>query len=152
MTHINELRRRAAIVALVLTLGLFAAACGGGTPSVADELPPAESLPELEFGRGELPITVPSNWPMPEQHTIAGTMIDGSRTLTEVVYTAGGELLSVVASYERALPEAGYEFETIKESDTRYRISFEGNGIKGELALAPAGHQVTTATLTFVYA
>lgn len=147
---------RTGLVATVIAIALVLAACGGDstdtTVSAADELPPADSLPELEFGNGELPITVPSNWPMPEQHKVAGTMIDGTRTLTEVVYTAGGEVLSVVASYERALPEAGYEYDTVKDGDTKYTIAFSGNGIEGELLLQAAGSNVTAATLTFTYA
>lgn len=145
-------KTRPTLIAIVLAVTLVLAACGGeSTPDVSDELPPVESLPELEFGRGELPITVPSNWPMPQEHKIAGTMIDGTRALTEVVFTANGAVLSVVASYERALPEAGYTYETTKNSDNKYTIEYEGNGIEGDLVLQAASSGVTAATMTFVY-
>lgn len=148
-----KIKTRAGLIATVLAAALTLAACGGdSTPDVSDDLPPAESLPELEFGRGELPVTVPSNWPMPQQHKIAGTMIDGTRALTEMVFTASGEILSVVASYERALPEAGYTYETTKNSETKYTITYEGNGIEGDLVLQAAAPGVTAATMTFVYA
>lgn len=138
------------IVAIVMAIAVLVVACGGSNSSDSD-LPPADSLPDLEFGRGEMPITVPENWPMPSQHSIGATMIDGTRVLTEVAYTAGGNVDAVIAFYESALPDAGYEIDTTKVSDTESDIAFEGNGIEGNLVLKQLAPSVTGATLRFTY-
>ena len=140
---------RKVIVAVVMALAVLVAACSGSGSS--GDLPPADSLPDLEFGRGEMPITVPDNWPMPAQHSIGATMIDGTRVLTEVSYTAGGTAEAVTNFYESALPGADYEFETTKVTDTENDIAFSGNGIEGNLILKQLAPNVTGATLRFTY-
>lgn len=144
--------RRFAVAAIALVLSVVLAACSDGEATETTQtIPPADELPELEFGRGELPITVPANWPMPEQHAIAGTMINGAETLTEVVYTAQGNLDEILEFYESELPAADYEFTTSTTEHSRYYVDFSGNGIEGQLVLAPASGTITGATLQFVY-
>lgn len=138
------------IVAAVMAIAVLVSACGGSSDASGD-LPPADSLPDLEFGRGELPVTVPENWPMPAQHSIGATMIDGTRVLTEVTYTAGGTADAVASFYESALPGADYEFETTEVSETEFDIEFSGNGIEGNLLLKQLAPNVTGATLRFTY-
>jgi hypothetical protein len=137
------------IAAIVMAVAVFASACGGS--SSAGDLPPADSLPDLEFGRGEMPITVPENWPMPSQYSIGATMSDGTRVLTEVSYTTGGNIEPMVQFYEAALPDADYEIETTKLSEAETDIAFEGNGIEGNLILKQLAPGVTGATLRFTY-
>jgi hypothetical protein len=137
------------IVAVVMAIAVLAAACGGSDSSGG--LPPADSLPDLEFGRGEMPITVPDNWPMPSQYSIGATMIDGTRTLTEVSYTASGNVEPMIVFYESALPDADYDIETTIVSETESDIAFEGNGIDGNLILKQIAPGITGATLRFTY-
>ncbi len=138
------------IVVVAMAIAILAVACGG-SDSPSAELPPAESLPDLEFGRGEMPVTVPASWPMPSQYSIGATMIDGTRVLTEVSYTVGGDVDAVVAYYEAALPNAGYEIETTTISEFESDIAFEGSGIEGNLLLKQLAPSVTGATLRFTY-
>ena len=148
---------RRLIIAVAMTVALLGAGCTSEsadttTTTAAFVLPPADSLPDLEFGRGELPITVPPSWPLPPQHSIAATMIDGARTLTEVVYTMGGTVDEMVDFYDTSLASAGYEAEFVADSDTQTTVTFSGNGIEGELVIKGLGPGVSGATLRFTYA
>ena len=145
------------IIAVAMAIALLGSACTSGTAdttttTAAFVLPPADSLPDLEFGRGELPITVPPSWPLPDQHSIAATMIDGTRTLTEVVYTMGGTMAEMVDFYEAALAAAGYEAQFAADSDTQTTVTFSGTGIEGELVIKGLAPGVSGATLRFTYA
>jgi hypothetical protein len=96
--------KRNAFLALAIATALVASACSGSesegsmtAPTTASATTPTvESLPmdlpDLEFGKGEMPITVPSNFPMPQQTLISTTMIDGTRELTEVVFNISGNI------------------------------------------------------------
>jgi hypothetical protein len=145
----STLTSKKIMVALVMGLAVIISACGGSNSS--GDLPPADSLPDLEFGRGEMPITVPDNWPMPSQYSIGATMIDGTRVITEVSYTASGNVEPMIVFYESALPDADYDTETTKISDHESDIAFEGNGIDGDLILKQIAPGVTGATLRFTY-
>ena len=71
---------RKTVVALAVAAALVGSACSdsntdSSTTSTTTEPTPTTAtlpthLPDLEFGKGALPITVPANFPIPEQSTI----------------------------------------------------------------------------------
>jgi len=135
------------LTVLTVMVAVLAASCSSGS-----SLPPADELPELEFGSGELPITVPEDFPFPERSVIQGTMIDGTRTLTEVVFTVGEAFAATVAFYELSLPDGGYEITGTDTQGVRTVISFVGHGIDGTVTIAAAGPGLSEGFLVFVYA
>ena len=152
---------RKAVVVLAVAAALVASACSdsdaeSSTTSTTTEPAPTtvtlpKDLPDLEFGKGVLPITVPANFPIPVQTTISTTMIDGSRELTEVVMNIGGNIHDVKAFFTVNLPR--FDYEVTKEADTTNQttVFFVGNGIDGNIRLKVIGESVTTGTLSFVY-
>jgi hypothetical protein len=154
MEHLVTTRK--AVVALAVATVLVVSACSGSDTESTTSVPtptteaPQRDLPDLEFGSGVMPFTVPSNFPVPVQSKIATTMIDGSRELTEVVFNIGGHIVDVKAFYTTNLPRLGYEITDVADGTNRSTLSFIGNGIDGELRLTVVGETVTTGTLVFV--
>ena len=134
-------------VLIAVAFALVASACGSGS-----SLPPADELPELEFGQGEMPVTVPEGFPLPDGTTIGSTMIDGSRVRTEVVMIFPANSPDVVKFYEKELPEAGYEVTEQRVESTSTHFDFNGHGIDGTMTIRTAGLGLTEGFLVFVYA
>ena len=153
---------RKTVVALAVAAALVVSACSdsdtdSSTTSTTTEPTPTTAtlptdLPDLEFGKGVLPITVPANFPIPEQSTISTTMIDGSRELTEVIMNIGGNIHDVKAFFTVNLPRFGYEITEEADTTNQTTVFFVGNGIDGQIALKVIGESVTNGTLVFVYA
>ncbi len=145
---------RRLLIALVVVVAVVAAACTGTT---SDDLTTTTGgstttfeLPELEFGRGVMPASVPLSWPMPDRSVIGATMIDGTRGLTEVVATYPADVSAVVDYYTQNLPVLGYEVTNSEGSDAEWRLEFSGEGLSGEVILEVGGSGVTTGTLRFI--
>jgi hypothetical protein len=163
-TREHLVNKRKAFLALAIAAAVVVSACSGSEsegsttePTTAsDTTPTVESLPtdlpDLEFGKGEMPITVPSNFPMPQQTLISTTMIDGTRELTEVVFNIAGNIHDVKEFFTVNLPRFGYEITDVADRTNETTVSFIGNGIDGEVALKVVGGDVTTGILVFVYA
>lgn len=146
------MKLRSVAIAIALSVSIIVSACSGAVDDSSPSTEPLpQDLPELEFGSGVLPITVPSNFPMPEPSAITTTMIDGSRELTEVAFNAGGGLDEVKTFYATNLPELGYDVLAVSDEGGIATINFVGHGIDGAVTLKVAGQGVTTGTLTFVY-
>jgi hypothetical protein len=149
---------RKGVAALAVAAALVLSACSGSNDettatqaaTTTEALP--TDLPPLEFGKGVMPITVPSNFPMPEQSRISTTMIDGSRELTEVVFNVGGNIHDVKAFYTTNLPQLGYEITDVADGTNETTLSFIGHGIDGAVTLNVVGQSLTTGILIFVYA
>ena len=138
---------------VAIIASLVASACSGSASDSTEATEPLPTdLPALEFGSGVLPITVPSNFPMPEPSAITTTMIDGTRELTEVAFNVGGNIEDVTVFYTTNLPKRGYEITESSEGSGVVTIAFLGHGIDGVVTLKVAGQNLTTGTLVFVYA
>jgi hypothetical protein len=155
--------KRKAVLALAVATALVVSACSGSetegstteATTIADLTPTVESLPtdlpDLEFGKGEMPITVPSNFPMPQQTLISTTMIDGTRGLTEVVFNIAGNIQDVKDFFTVNLPRFGYEITDVADRTNETTLLFVGNGIDGGISFSVVGGDVTTGVLEFVY-
>jgi hypothetical protein len=148
------MRTRRTILALVAVIAVTAAACSGASQesssAVADSPTTTIELPDLEFGRGVMPVSVPDAWPMPDQSVIGATMIDGVNGRTEVVATFPATVEEIVAYYTTNLPIVGFEIVKSEGTDGQWTIEFSGNGVTGVAAFKIAGSGVSAATLEFV--
>ena len=154
------MNKRKAVLALAVATALVVSSCSGSEseessttttePKTTVESLPTD-LPDLEFGKGEMPITVPSNFPMPVQTVISTTMIDGTRDLTEVVFNIAGNIHDVKEFFAVNLPRFGYEITGVVDKTNETTLSFVGNGIDGDVALKVVGGELTTGVLLFVY-
>lgn len=141
------MRIRRMLIALLVMVAIVSASCTSSGDTTAPETTTTTEFPDLEFGRGVLPASVPGLWPMPEQSVIGTTMIDGTRRLTEIVVTYPADVPDVAAYYTTNLPVLGFEVTSTSESGATVTIDFAGNGVNGTIVLTTGGIDLTAGTI-----
>lgn len=139
----------------VVALALFGAAC----TNTSDAVPAASSttvttearaIPDLEFGKGEIPFTVPALFPVPDTAVIGSTMIDGVNGRTEMVVTFPAKVSDVVAYYEANLPALGFEVTDSYGTESEWDILLSKDGLSGRIHVAFVGQSLSTGTIVFL--
>ncbi len=146
------MRTRRTLIALVAVLALVLAACSGtasGDTSASEGSTTTMEIPDLEFGKGVMPFTVPEAWPMPEQAVIGSTMIDGVNGRTEVVVTYPATVSEIVTYYTTNLPIVGFEITSSDGTDGEWTMEFAGEGVSGTALFTTVGPGVSAGALTF---
>ncbi len=134
------------LVALLAALSLLVAACSS---SDSDDTTTTTGE-DLVFGSGELPETVPSDFPFPDQAVIGTTLIDRPRGLTEFITTYPAIVPDVVAFYETNLPAAGYEIVSSEGNDGTWDLEFAKDDLTGEISVDAAGSAVSQGAIRMV--
>jgi len=80
---------RQTMIAIVAAVAILGTACTSGadeptTTTSSTATIPIE-VPDLEFGSGEVPFTVPAGFPVPDSAVIGSTLIDGVNGRTEMI-------------------------------------------------------------------
>lgn len=121
-----------AVVALVLI------GCGGGDD---------DGKSGVEFGSGELPSTVPEDFPLPPEAVISGTLIDWNQGRTEVnmIFPAG--MAASATFFDENLPNRGYVVDSSAGSEESWRITFDNDDVNGEITLRPQSETSTLVTV-----
>lgn len=125
------------LVVVVLAFSLLAAACSDDAPT------------GVVFGEGEVPETLPDDFPIPDNAKINSTLIDYDRGVTEMLYVIPAALAAVVAFYESNLPNAGYTIESSDGSRAEWIIAFSDADVEGTLVLEVGGPEITSAVVRF---
>ena len=147
------MRTRRTLFALVAVIAIAAAACSGASQEISSAVADTSTtvaLPDLEFGRGVMPVSVPDTWPMPEQAVIGATMIDGVNGRTEVVATFPATVDEVVSYYTTNLPIVGFDITKSEGSDGDWTLEFSGNGVTGMANFKIFGSSATAGALEFI--
>jgi hypothetical protein len=131
-----------AVVAF-LSLLLVAGACDG--PSAPTTTEAAAS--SVVFGRGSVPDTVPSSFPIPDEAVIGATLVDANRGLTEMILNFPADVDAVVAYYEENLPARGFEIGASAGTETEWQIEGEGEGVSLLVTVRTFGNGVASATV-----
>jgi hypothetical protein len=140
-------------IAIVAAVAVLGAACtsGAATPTTTTSsttIIPAE-IPDLEFGSGEVPFTVPAAFPVPDSAVIGTTMIDGVNGRTEMIINFPAGVLDVVAFYETNLPVLGFEINDSKGTESEWDISIFKDGVTGKIHLTLGGSSLSSGTFAF---
>ncbi|GMQ94394.1 MAG: hypothetical protein BMS9Abin12_1884 [Acidimicrobiia bacterium] len=143
---------RRIMIAIVAAIALLGAACTSGaaesTTTSSTTSIPAE-IPDLEFGSGEVPFTVPAGFPIPEAAVVGSTMIDGVNGRTEMIINFAASVADVVAFYEANLPALGFEVLNSKGTASAWDISISKDGITGRILLTFGATGLTSGTFSF---
>jgi hypothetical protein len=134
------IRRLLAVAVAVLVAGSMAAGCSGSD----------DGRTGVEFGRGELPQTVPEDFPVPEAAAINSTLIDWDRDRTEVNMIFPAELTVVARFFDENLANRGYLVESSTGSTAAWSIVFSKDTLDGDIALLPQSEATTAVTVEFV--
>ena len=118
-------------VIVVLAFSLLAAACSDDAPT------------GLVFGEGEIPETVPDDFPIPEGANVGSTLIDYDRGKTEVLAIVPAEMDAVLRYYETNLSNAGYTIESSDGNQAEWEIAFNDDDVDGTVLLKVGGAEIT---------
>ena len=149
-------RFRIPVIALLIALGVVLAACSGEsaetttTTEATTTTVDATADQPLVLGRGEVPATVPSDFPIPDQAVIGATLIDRPRGLTEVVITFPAQVEEVAAYYETNLETLGYTVVTSEGNDANHLLKWERDTMTGEIIVEVGGSGLSQGVLRFV--
>ena len=152
------MRTRKSLIAIVALVAVLGAACTSETadPTTTTTLAPTTTapteIPDLEFGSGSVPFTVPVEFPLPDSAVVGTTMIDGVNGRSEMNVNFPAAVAEVVTYYETNLPALGFEVTDSKGTDSEWDITHTKDGVTGTIHLAFGGASVTTGTLSFDHA
>lgn len=140
-------------VLVAVAVAVIAAACSSAdtTTTTTTDPPTTESSAETSngvvFGRGEIPASVPENFPIPEQASIGTTLVDHIRKNTEMTVIFPADVGAVVTYYTENLPGRGFEIVSSDGSETSWVIVFAAGDLDGELRLQSGGAGLTAGTV-----
>jgi hypothetical protein len=145
-----SMRTRNILIAIVAAIAVLGAACSSSAEETTTTTIPAE-IPDLEFGKGEVPFTVPAGFPIPETAVIGTTMIDGDNGRTEMIINFPSPMADVVSYYETNLPATGFEITDSDGIATRWEIDHVKDGSDGIIRLVFTSDSISTATFIFIH-
>jgi hypothetical protein len=125
---------------LLVALGLVACS-DDGTGTSGDG--------EVIFGSGEVPETVPADFPVPGEAVIGNTLIDEPRGRTEMVLRISAPPDAVAQYYELNLERAGYAVSSSTAADGSFDIEFSKDGLDGSVDISQAAQDVAQAVVQF---
>lgn len=132
---------RYAFVALVMTL--VAIACGGDAVETT-----STGTANVEFGSGEIPDTVPEDFPVMDGSVISSTLVNRDNGFTEMIVRMPVQLGVAVQYYNQEFGTAGYDVATSEAtSDTSWEIAGSGSGVSMDLRLRTVQPEVTEAAV-----
>ncbi len=144
---------RKILIAFVAAVAVLGAACTSGatdptaTTSSTTTIP--AEIPDLEFGKGEVPFTVPAGFPVPSSAVIGSTMIDGVNGRTEMLINFPASVGDVVTFYEANLPVLGFQVTDSRGTESEWDIRISKAGVKATIHLTFGGTSLSTGTFTF---
>jgi hypothetical protein len=128
------------ILAALFVVSLAVVACGDDAPA---------STEPIELGEGELPGTVPDDFPIPTGAVIGSTLVNHPASTTEVNLVVAADLTSVVSNLTVDIVNEGYVVGRSEEAGGRWIIEFSDGSLRGSMVLAASGRN-TQATLTII--
>jgi len=148
------MRTRKTLIAIVAVVAVLGAACTSKTAdptttTLVTTTTFSTEIPDLEFGSGSVPFTVPVEFPLPDSAVVGTTMIDGVNGRSEMNVNFPAAVAEVVTYYETNLPALGFEVTDSKGTESDWDITYTKDGVTGTIHLAFGGSSVTTGTLSF---
>jgi hypothetical protein len=125
--------KRRLLLSAVLALAVVAGGCGdsSGTTTAAVDASGDSAADDVAFGSGELPETIPADFPLPPGSAIGSTMVITSSGFTEAIVRVGAELEAVVGFFDQELGSAGFEIEDSSSDGSGWLIRFDRDGATG---------------------
>lgn len=131
-----------AVVALFAALA--ATACSDGSDATTTTTTPATTATttvegDFVFGSGEIPGSVPEDFPLPDQFVVGSTLENTKTGVVEMVLTFPDDLPSVAGFFQESLPAAGYEVTRAESVSPDFIIEFTGEVVTGSIRITAAG-------------
>lgn len=133
--------KRLAPLGLVFSLVFFVAACGGDGSSSTTEA--------IEFGEGEIPDSVPDDFPVPSNAVVGNTLVDHLNNKTEFRLTIRSDLDSAVQFFSVGLVNRGYVVEQSSGGAATWELTFDkGPDLRGTIVFTAPQPDLVVAVVT----
>jgi len=115
----------------------------------SDDTTATEDTRTVIFGEGEIPATVPADFPTPPNAVIGSTLIDRVNHKTEFSVQMRADLTTAVQYYEIELVNRGYVVTSSTAlSDVLWRIEFNLGELLGEATINFVGEGLSQIVVT----
>ena len=129
------INRRLVLVLGLSALILLAAGCGDDDP--------------VTFGEGEIPSSVPDDFPVPAGAVVGSTLVDRVNHRTEFAFTIAQEADAVVQYYTVGLVSAGFVVTSSESGLDFWQIEFSRGELLGQLIISPGGSGLAAVVASF---
>jgi hypothetical protein len=138
------------ILALILAL----AAIGCSDTTGATSAPPADtsvdSPDDVLFGSGELPETIPDEFPIPQGSAVGSTMVVTKTGFTEVILRISAELGISAEFFNQGLAQAGFTVAaSAADAAGGWMIEFSDASSKGTIELTEPVEGISQAVVRY---
>jgi len=137
------------IVVRLVTAALIAAvvgvACsGGGSQDTGGN----GDGPDVEFLSGEVPVTFPVDFPIPDEAVVGTGMINRSAGTTELIIRIPATVTAVTDFFEANFAARGYQVTSSEEKGAEgWLVSFEKDGVSGRVEMSPITGEASQAVV-----
>lgn len=142
------LKSKRHIFALVSVI-LFAAGCSDSTGTTTT-LPDTSvtATEDVVFGSGELPETVPDNFPIPQGSVVGSTMVVTDTGFTEVILRINAQLDLSVQFFDQGLAQAGFTVDgSAADDNAGWLIEYSDASGKGTIRFSESAEGITQAVV-----
>jgi hypothetical protein len=142
--------RRPLLVAVAITLALVATACSdgdGASSTTADT--GVESGDDVVFGSGELPETIPAEFPLPAGSSVGSTMVVSSSGFTEVIVRINAEQGLTAQFFDQALVASGFSVDRSAAEENLWLIEFSRDEAKGTIEITEPARGISQAVIRY---
>lgn len=137
---------RVVLVAVVAAVSLAACSGGDDTSTTIGAIDPNDVV----FGSGELPESLPDDFPVPAEAVIGSTLVVASTGSTEMIVRIPSSFDVAATYYEQNLEARGYTVESSESvSDTRWELELSRESLTGNITLTAIGSDITEAVMQF---
>jgi hypothetical protein len=141
---------------LILALAVVAASvagCGDNRPDTTGTALPSPSCTvggdeEVVFGEGEIPASVPGDFPIPSGAAVGSTMVDRVNHRSEFAITVALEADALVRYYTVSLVSSGFVVDSSAGDMFSWRIEFSREELLGEMVIQPGGTGLAAAVVS----
>ena len=135
--------------AAAIALALLGAACSDGSTTSTSGATAIDSPDEVVFDSGELPATIPDNFPLPAGSAVGSTMVVTDTGFTEVIVRVSAELGITVEFFEQNLEQNGFVVDSSSGDESKWVIEFSLDGVKGTIDITEPQSAISQAVLRY---
>lgn len=120
------------------------------TTTAPSTTPPTTAVSgDFVFGFGELPDSIPEDFPIPNGSQVDSTLVNTKTGFTEAALVVPAETDVVAQFFEQNLEARGYDFDPpVESAGGRWIVTFGKGDLTGTIDIAPASAGVSRAVVT----
>ena len=120
--------KRMLLAAVVVGLAVSLTGCSDSVETGESEPPSSGPVEDVVYASGELPETIPDEFPLPEGSVIGSTMVITDTGFTEVIVRMSAEKDLAVSFFDQELPKAGFIVDSSADDGGSWLIEYSLDG------------------------